>query len=99
MFFSGFCFFVVYEGTRQKIPRNRVEFSVYAAWHRKNWWCPEKYADRNVGKQELKRQRADALFCLCENRWWPEKYAGSYKAIVNVVKSQIKYFEVVEQFL
>ena len=32
--------------------------------------------------------------------WWrPEKYAGSYKAIVNVVKSQIKGFEVVEQFL
>ena len=31
-------------------------------------WCPEKYADRNVGKQELKRQRADALFCVCELR-------------------------------
>ena len=31
--------------------------------------------------------------------WRPEKYAGSYKAIVNVVKSQIKGFEVVEQFL
>ena len=31
--------------------------------------------------------------------WWPEKYADSYKAIVNVGKSQIKGFEVVEQYL
>ena len=30
------------------------------------WW-PEKYADRYVGKQKLKRQRADALFCVCGN--------------------------------
>ena len=31
--------------------------------------------------------------------WWPEKYAGLDKAIVDVVKSQIKGLEVVEQFL
>ena len=32
-----------------------------------NRWWPEKYADRYVGKQKLKRQRADALFCVCGN--------------------------------
>ena len=47
--------------------------SSYAAWRGQQSsrlnprWCPEKYADRDVGKQELKRQRADALFCVGEN--------------------------------
>lgn len=31
------------------------------------WWCSKKYADAGVGKQKLKRQRADALYCVCEN--------------------------------
>jgi len=30
-------------------------------------WCSKKYADTGVGKQKLKRQRADALCCVCEN--------------------------------